>query len=114
MSNSCTRKVEHLSPWRGVGEAEAAVNENKLEAVHGIYPELSASAHYLLDNSDLEDKAKQTRLKAALGQLTQAIESFHQNTHSELGAEAKRELKKMQGALKLIETYYPAEQLKGE
>lgn len=99
---------------KSVGDAETAVNENKMEAVHGIYPELAASAHYLLDHSDLEDEAKQTRLKAALGQLTDAIEEFHANTHSGLGPESKRELKKMQGALKLIGTYYPPEQLSAE
>lgn len=99
-----------------VNDAETAANENKLESVHGIYPELAASAHYLLDNSDLEDAAKQTRLKAALGQLTKAIESFHEYSHSgnDYAKEAGRELKKMQGALKLIETYYPAETLQGE
>jgi len=101
---------------QSVGKAETAANENKLEDVHGIYPELSASAHYLLDHSDLEDAAKQTRLKAALGQLTKAIESFHEYSHSgdDYAKEAGRELKKMQGALKLIKTYYPAEMLKGE
>ena len=99
-----------------VGDAEKAARENKLELVHNIYPELAASAHYLLDNSDLEDEARQTRLKAAVNQLTGAIESFHEYSHSgdDYAKEASRELKKIQGALKLIKAYYPAEQLKEE
>lgn len=99
-----------------VADAQKAVDENILGTVHGIYPELAASAHYLLDHSDLEDDAKRTRLKAALVQLTTAIESFHEYSHSgEVDAkEASREVKKMQGALKLIEAYYPADQLQAK
>lgn len=123
---SATPEFEHkdygstASAWialnKAVQDSEEAVDGNKLGAVHGIYPELAASAHYLLDHSDLDDEATQTRLKAALTQLTGTVESFHEYSHSgkDYAKEAGRELKKMQGALKLIGTYYPAEQFSAE
>ncbi len=90
-----------------VNAAETAVGENKFDAIHAIYPDMAASAHYLLDNSKLDDEAKQVRLKAALAQLTKAIEAFHEYTHSgdDYATEANRELKKIKGALKQIEVY---------
>lgn len=99
-----------------VSAAETAASKQQWEAIHGIYPELAASAHYLLDHSDLKDAAKQTRLKAALEQLADAIESFHVYSHSgeDYAKEAGRELKKMRGACKLIKAYYPAAQLKAK
>ena len=90
-----------------VKNAERAVIENAQEDIDAIYDELAASAHYLLDNSTLEDKKQEKRLLAALGQLTGVIEIFHSRSHSGFGPETRRELKKIQGALRLVETYYP-------
>ena len=99
-----------------VSAVEIAVDDNEIANVHDICPELAASTHYLLDHSNLEDPAKQTRLKAALNQLSAAIDSLEDYSHfgNEYATEAGRELKKIQGALRLIEAYYPADVLQPE
>ncbi|MGK2742445.1 hypothetical protein ACSHT0_16305 [Tepidicaulis sp. LMO-SS28] len=92
-----------------VAKAESAVGGEPDIDMHGIEEELKASIHYLEDHAPVDDAEKQTRIEAALNQLSQAVGQFHEATHDGFGPAAERELKKIKGGVRLLEGLYPSE-----
>ena len=90
-----------------VTKAEVSVASGDFKTVDGLNHELEAVVHYLQDNSKADDETKQKRLKGGLKQLVVAANELHEQGHNPTKEGLEKTLKKVRGAMKMVETQYP-------
>lgn len=101
--------------WAAVQEAakeiDSLVAAKNLKPIHEAEEKLTGALKYLEGNSPMVTGDKATRLKPALAQAVKLADSVHHASDAGDQAKTEAELKKLKGALKLVEAQYPAEAL---
>lgn len=92
-----------------LGALKAALEEvgtaNNADAVHTIFPKIESSAMYLHDNGQPASPENAERFHAAVDQLGGLVQEMHDKSHGADQATINRLLKKMNGAVALVEAY---------
>lgn len=96
----------------GVSFMEEAVNKHKddlfadgkvMDQLHDVTVHIEEAAKFLENDADIVDPAQKARLSSAIKQLVKTTTDFHIATHDKNIEKTLTELKKSQGALKLVE-----------
>lgn len=74
-----------------------------MDKLHDITVHIEEAAKFIESQPSQRTEAEKTRLLSALKQITKTATDFHIATHDRNLEKAKAELKKTQGALKLVE-----------
>lgn len=87
-----------------VGKADTAIKADEFDEIHWLFPTLETTAKHLVKHLKAKTPGQQTRLNNSLAQLTEQLDEFHMYSHSgeEEAENAKRSLKKVKGALRLL------------
>lgn len=91
-----------------VGEAEALVSENKVDAIHEIGEQLEGAVHTLEENSDMVTAENKIKLVSVLKQLDKSADDLHHAAEAKDARAAAIGVKKIKGLLPLVEGLYPA------
>lgn len=108
-----TNKDDALKVIRdGVLFMEEAVTKHKadlfadgkaMDQLHDVTVHIEEGAKFLENDAGIDDPAKKARLSSAIKQLVKTTTDFHIATHDKNIEKTMAELKKSQGALKLVE-----------
>lgn len=74
-----------------------------MDKLHDVTVHIEESAKFIEEHAALMPEAQKTRLSSAIKQLTKSVTDFHTATHDRNLENSMAELKKSQGALKLVE-----------
>ena len=74
-----------------------------MDKLHDITVHIEEAAKFIESQPSQKTEAEKARLLSALKQITKTATDFHIATHDRNLEKAKAELKKTQGALKLVE-----------
>ena len=97
----------------GVAFMDEAVNKHKadlfangkvMDQLHDVTVHIEEAAKFLEKDSESMEPTKKARLSSALKQLVKTTTDFHIGTHDKNLEKTLAELKKSQGALKLVES----------
>lgn len=112
-ASQITTKDDAIKAMRdGVSFMDEAVNKYKadlfadgkvMDQLHDITVHIDEAAKFLENDATNTDPAKKARLSSALKQLVKTTTDFHVATHDRNIDKTLAELKKTQGALKLVE-----------
>lgn len=91
-----------------LNECSAAAANDKLEAIHEIYPRIEGAAAYVHDNAQPASKALSGRFHSSVDQLMGIVSEMHDTSHGLDKQGTERLLKKANGAVKLVENYLAA------
>jgi hypothetical protein len=86
-------------------EADEATKNNKLEAIHEIYPRIEGAAAYVHDYAKAPSQAIADRFHASVDQMMALVSEMHDTSHGLNKEETARLLKKANGAVMLVENY---------
>lgn len=91
--------------------SEKALSVGDLKAIHETTEKMSAALNYLKAAGGISDEDKKLRAESALKQMLVLSNDLHAAADSADAAKSAQVLKKLQGAIKLLEIQYPAESL---
>ena len=98
-SSSDEARVALMAALEEAGAAENA------DAVHAIFPKIETSAMYLHDQGQPASPENAERFHAAVDQLGGLVQEMHDKSHGADQDTINRLLKKMNGAVALVEAY---------
>ncbi len=100
-----------LAVTKSVEEASSALAAGNLAPIHGATETLDGALRYLQTAGGIADPDKQMRAEAALKQMLTLSAELHASADAGNADKSAAALKKLQGAMKLVEVQYPAEAL---
>lgn len=100
-----------LAVSKSVEAASSAITAGNLAPIHEATEQLDGALRYLQTAGGIADPDKQMRAEAALKQMLTLSAELHAAADAGSADQSAAALKKLQGAIKLVEIQYPAEAL---